>query len=50
MSQLTNPALNQIIAQHDEDAKDLTRVLPASKRCISKGLALILPYHFVKLA
>ncbi|MPY08402.1 phosphomethylpyrimidine synthase ThiC [Moraxella catarrhalis] len=37
MSQPTNPALNQIIAQHDEDAKDLTRVLPASKKVYIQG-------------
>lgn len=37
MSQPTNPALNQIIAQHDEDAKDLTRVLPASKKVYVQG-------------
>lgn len=37
MSQPTNLALNQIIAQHDEDAKDLTRVLPASKKVYIQG-------------
>lgn len=37
MSQPTNPALNQIITQHDEDAKDLTRVLPASKKVYIQG-------------
>lgn len=37
MSQPTNPALNQIIAQHDEDAKDLTRVSPASKKVYIQG-------------
>ncbi|OAV07859.1 Thiamin biosynthesis protein ThiC [Moraxella catarrhalis] len=37
MSQPTNPALNQIIAQHDEDAKDLTRILPASRKVYVQG-------------
>lgn len=31
MNQLTNLSSAEISAQHEQDAKDLTRILPASK-------------------
>ena len=39
MSQLTNlsPDLSTQIAQHETDAKDLTRILPASKKVYVQG-------------
>ena len=39
MSQLTNlsPDLSAQIAQHEQDAKDLTRILPASKKVYVQG-------------
>lgn len=39
MSQLTNPPpdLSAQIAQHEQDAKDLTRILPASKKVYVQG-------------
>lgn len=51
MSQPTNPALNQIIAQHDEDAKDLTRVLPASKKVYVQGSCpdIAVPFREISL-
>ena len=41
MNQLTNLSSAEISAQHEQDAKDLTRILPASKKFILKALALI---------
>ncbi|UNU74245.1 phosphomethylpyrimidine synthase ThiC [Moraxella nasovis] len=37
MSQLTNPHLNQVVNQHEQDAKDLTRTLPASRKVYVQG-------------
>lgn len=37
MNQLTNRSATDISAQHEQDAKDLTRILPASKKVYIKG-------------
>jgi phosphomethylpyrimidine synthase len=50
MNQLTNLPSADISAQHEQDAKDLTRILPASKKFMLKVLAQISKFHFVKLA
>ncbi len=34
MNQLTNLSPADISAQHEQDAKDLTRILPASKKSL----------------
>ncbi|QNX01646.1 hypothetical protein IC798_17205 [Acinetobacter seifertii] len=45
MNQLTNLSSAEISAQHEQDAKDLTRILPASKKFILKALALIFRFQ-----
>ena len=37
MNQLTNLTASEITAQHEQDAKDLTRILPASKKVYIQG-------------
>jgi phosphomethylpyrimidine synthase len=37
MNQLTNLTASEITAQHEQDAKDLTRILPASKKIYIQG-------------
>ncbi|MHA3092251.1 phosphomethylpyrimidine synthase ThiC [Acinetobacter brisouii] len=37
MNQLTNPSPADISAQHEQDAKDLTRILPASRKVYVQG-------------
>lgn len=37
MNQLTNLTASKISAQHEQDAKDLTRILPASKKVYIQG-------------
>ncbi|MDY6451341.1 phosphomethylpyrimidine synthase ThiC [Acinetobacter faecalis] len=37
MNQLTNLTASEISAQHEQDAKDLTRILPASKKVYIQG-------------
>jgi phosphomethylpyrimidine synthase len=37
MNQLTNLPSTDISAQHEQDAKDLTRILPASKKDYEEG-------------
>ncbi|NNH34265.1 phosphomethylpyrimidine synthase ThiC [Acinetobacter sp. NIPH 2377] len=37
MNQLTNRSATDISAQHEQDAKDLTRILPASKKVYIQG-------------
>ena len=37
MNQLTNLSSAEISAQHEQDAKDLTRILPASKKVYIEG-------------
>lgn len=37
MNQLTNLSPADISAQHEQDAKDLTRILPASKKVYVQG-------------
>ncbi len=37
MNQLTNLCSGEISAQHEQDAKDLTRILPASKKVYIEG-------------
>ena len=37
MNQLTNLSATDISAQHEQDAKDLTRILPASKKVYIQG-------------
>ena len=37
MNQLTNLPSTDISAQHEQDAKDLTRILPASKKVYVEG-------------
>ncbi len=37
MNQLTNLSPDDIFAQHEQDAKDLTRILPASKKVYIQG-------------
>lgn len=37
MDQLTNHSASNILAQHEQDAKDLTRILPASKKVYLQG-------------
>ena len=37
MNQLTNLSPADISAQHEQDAKDLTRILPASKKVYVEG-------------
>lgn len=48
MNQLTNLSSAEISAQHEQDAKDLTRILPASKKFILKALALIFRFQCEK--
>lgn len=40
MNQLTNLSALDIAAQHEQDAQDLTRILPASKKSIYKAPVL----------
>ena len=37
MNQLTNLSATDISAQHEQDAKDLSRILPASKKVYLQG-------------
>jgi phosphomethylpyrimidine synthase len=37
MHQLTNLSATDISAQHEQDAKDLTRILPASQKVYVQG-------------
>ena len=37
MNQLTNQSPADISAQHEQDAKDLTRILPASQKIYIQG-------------
>jgi len=37
MNQLTNLSATDISAQHEQDSKDLTRILPASKKVYIQG-------------
>ncbi len=37
MNQLTNLSSQDISAQHEQDAKDLTRILPASRKVYIQG-------------
>ena len=37
MNQLTNISSEAISAQHEQDAKDLTRILPASSKVYIQG-------------
>ncbi|WOE30656.1 MULTISPECIES: phosphomethylpyrimidine synthase ThiC [unclassified Acinetobacter] len=37
MDQLTNRSASDILAQHEQDAKDLTRILPASRKVYIQG-------------
>jgi hypothetical protein len=48
MNQLTNLSA-EISAQHEQDAKDLTRILPASKKFISKVHAQTFKFPCVRL-
>lgn len=49
MNQLTNLSSAEISAQHEQDAKDLTRILPASKKkFILKALVLIFRFRCEK--
>ena len=48
MSQSTNQ-LDTTIAQHEQEAQDLTRTLPASKKVYVQGSRPISKYHFARL-
>ena len=37
MNPLTNLSTDAVTAQHEQDAKDLTRILPASKKVYIQG-------------
>ena len=49
MNQLTNLSATDISAQHEQDAKDLTRILPASKKVyirVKTQVKLVFPAEF----
>ncbi len=48
MNQLTNLSSAEISAQHEQDAKDLTRILPASKKVYIEGSRLIFRFQCEK--
>jgi hypothetical protein len=48
MNQLTNLSPADISAQHEQDAKDLTRILPASKKSMLKVHAQTSKYRSEK--